>query len=421
MFTKRTISVIKRELKEKLFSKSFLLMTFLIPVFMFGILGLQTFLLSYQGDKDTKIQVISGTVQIAQGVQNEVGSLEFIKNNYYKVSYSVLKKDDFKSYLNLNKKDLIDGKLNGIIYVPESALKDKKIEYYSKNPNNNTLFNKMRGAINKALINVYFGGKNVSESDISFASENLQFNGFRISKEDVKEEGYGNLILSFLFTFLLYFSLIFTGSMMMTSVIGEKNNRIVEVLLSSVNSKELMTGKIVGTAITAVLQMAIWLIPLIVLITTNLFILPEDLLLKLDLWQILYFLLNYFIGIVTFMGLYASVGSMFDNMQDAQSGQWPVLMLVMIPFFIAITMQNNPDNIINNVASLFPFASIIDMPARMTLIDVPGWEILISLLINILVMVSVFLLAGKIYRVGILMTGKKPKWSEIVRWLRYKY
>lgn len=421
MFNKRTLAVIKRELREKLLSKSFLVMTFLIPVFMFGILGLQTFLLSFEGDKGTKIQVISETLQIAQSVQPEVASLEFVKNNYYHVSYSILSKEVFNGYLKLMKKEIINDKLAGIVFIPQTALKDKKIEYYSKNPNNNTLFNKLRNPINKGLLNVYFNSKNISQEEIGFASNSVEFDGFRISEKNVQEEGYGNLIVSFLFTFLLYFSLVFLGSMMINSVIGEKNNRIVEVLLSSISSRELMTGKILGTSITGVIQMAIWLIPLMVLVTTNLFILPPEFLLKIDIIQIMYFLINYFIGLITFMGLYASIGSMFDNMQDAQSGQWPVLLLIMIPFFIAITMQNNPDNIIVNVASLFPFASIIVMPARMTLIDVPLWEVILSFVINILIMMVIFLLASKVYRVGILMTGKKPKWSEVIRWVKYKY
>ena len=231
----------------------------------------------------------------------------------------------------------------------------------------------------------------------------------------------GNTIVSFMFSFLLYFSLLFTGTMMMRAVVEEKNNRIVEVLLSSVNSNELMTGKIIGISITGVLQMAIWMLPLMVVISTSYFALPPDFAITLTMGQILYFLFNFFVALVTFMGMFASVGAIFDNDQDAQSGVWPLMIIIMVPFFISIGMQSNPDNSLARACSMFPFVSLIIMPARMTLIDVPLWQMLVSVIVNIATLMVIFPISGKIYRVGILMTGKKPKWGEVIKWLKYKY
>jgi ABC-2 type transport system permease protein len=100
---------------------------------------------------------------------------------------------------------------------------------------------------------------------------------------------------------------------------------------------------------------------------------------------------------------------------------WPLLMLIMIPFFIAISLGNNPENPIAQIASMLPFASIIVMPARMTLIDVPVWQFILSIIVNIITLIFIFPMGGKVYRIGILMTGKKPKWSEVIGWLKYKY
>ena len=211
------------------------------------------------------------------------------------------------------------------------------------------------------------------------------------------------------------------GSMVMQSVIQEKANRIVEVLLSSVKSKELMMGKIFGAAITGVIQMAIWLSPVILVISTTWFALPKEMTFNITLGQIGYLLINFFIGLLTFVGLFATVGSIFEDPQDAQSGMWPVLLLIMIPFLIAMAMMQNPENQIAKIASMFPFAAIIVMPTRMTLMDVPTWQVVVSFFVNIGTVLLLFPVAGKIYRVGILMTGKKPKWSEVVKWFKYKY
>ena len=128
-----------------------------------------------------------------------------------------------------------------IIFISDQALKNKQVEYFSKNPNNNILLNKIKPPINKVLTDMYFVGKQLSREELEFAKDDVDFNGFRISADkEIKEEGIGNTILSFLFTFLLYMSLLFTGQMTMSAVIEEKSNKIVEVLLSSVSSRELM-------------------------------------------------------------------------------------------------------------------------------------------------------------------------------------
>ena len=275
--------------------------------------------------------------------------------------------------------------------------------------------------INKALINIYFEGKELSRDDIEFARDNVEITGFRVTKDEkVEEEGYGNMVALFLFSLLLYMALIFSGQSAMLSVVEEKSNRIVEVLLSSASSTELMTGKVIGTVIVEVIQMAIWLLPVVMLVTTSWFVLPTQFMLQLDLSYILYFLINFTIALLTFVGLFATVGAIFDNPQDAQSGVWPLMMLIIIPFLIAMSLQSNPQSNIAKITSLLPFTSLIVMPARFTLVDVPVWELSLSFAINLAVLFAIFPIAGKIYRVGILVTGKKPKWSEVRKWLMAK-
>jgi len=422
MVNRRTFSIVKRELKVKLFSRTFIIMTLLIPIFMLGIMGLQTFLFQYSDGENAFLIVASESQNVLDNIQTELSKMPKNQDGNVEFMFEKLDRAKVEARLNNIRNDILEEKITGLIFIPEKALKDKKVEYFSKNPNNNTLLNKLKPSINKVLTDMYFVGKQLSTEELEFAKNNVDFNGFRVSADkEIKEEGIGNTILSFLFTFLLYMSLLFTGQMTMSAVIEEKSNKIVEVLLSSVSSRELMTGKIIGTAITALVQMAIWLSPLIILISTTWFVLPPEFTLKLSMWHLLFFMLNYFIALITFLGLFATVGSIFDNPQDAQSGIWPIMMLIIIPFFIAIGMQTNPENQIARIASFVPFASLIIMPARITLVDIPLLQLVLSIIINIAVMILIFILAGKIYRVGILITGKKPKWSEVVKWFKYNY
>ena len=291
MFNRRTLSVIKRELKNRLLSRTFILMTLLIPLFIFGILAFQTYVMTYEGNEKTNLVLVIENERLLQKVNSEFDSLSFIKNGQMSIQYKTMDRNGFTKYLEENKKPMLEDRISGVIFISNSSLKNKKIEYYSKNPKNSQLFEKLRTPFNNILMQIYFTDKKLSPEEIDFVKERIDFNVYRVSSEKkIEEEGIGNTIVSFMFSFLLYFSLLITGTMMMRAVVEEKNNRIVEVLLSSVNSNELMTGKIIGISITGVLQMTIWMLPLMVVISTSYFALPPDFAITLTMGQILYFL-----------------------------------------------------------------------------------------------------------------------------------
>jgi len=422
MFNFRMKGLLRRELKEKLFSKTFIIMTIALPVLMFIIIGVQTLIMTYEGDENTKLELVTESPELLNSFKEELEGLPFVKNNYYNFSYETKSRPDLMKYLNEKKPDILNEELTGIFFISDSAKSTKEIEYYAKAPNNATLNQKLNWHFNKVLVNTYFLGTDLSEDDLTFARKRVDFKGYKISKdEEIEEEGYGGLILSYLFTFLLYISLIMMGQMTMQSVMEEKNSRVIEVLLSSVSSRELMTAKIFGASVTGVLQMAVWLIPIVLVSFTTIFALPAEININVSPGLIVYLLFNFFLGLITFLGLFAMVGSIFENAQDAQSGMWPILMLIMIPFFIALSMAKNPGNPIAVVSSMLPFASIIVMPARIAIADVPLWQFIVSIVVSIITIIAIFPIAGKIFGIGILRTGKKPKWSEVMRWLKTSY
>jgi ABC-2 type transport system permease protein len=421
MFNYRVIALIKRELREKLLSKTFILMTVLLPVFMFGIIGVQTFIMSFDSEKSV-VEIISESDEIALKLDNIIGESNFIKDSTIIPIIKYMSKQQFDAYVNSKEDELLNEKITGMIYIPNSALEDKKIQYYSKTPKNLRLLERIDNPINKVLVEEYFSSKNIPVEELNYARMSVDVSSYKIAEgEEIKEEGFGGLILSYLFSFLLYISLLMMGSMVMQTVIQEKSNRIVEVLLSSVTSRELMIGKILGAAITGLLQMVIWISPVILVASTSWFMLPENITLDITFIQVAYLLVNFFLGLLIFVGLFATVGSIFENPQDAQSGMWPIMMLIMIPFFISMSMIENPTNPVANIASLLPFSAIIVMPAKMALVDVPIWQVILSTIVNVATVFAIFPIAGKIYRVGIMMTGKRPTWTEVIKWLKYKY
>jgi ABC-2 type transport system permease protein len=207
----------------------------------------------------------------------------------------------------------------------------------------------------------------------------------------------------------------------MAAVNEEKTNRIIEVLLSAVTPRELLYGKIVGTAVAGLVQMVIWISPLVLLSLVSLpaLVMMDLPSVNLGFFTILYFLVNYLMGIVAFLAIFAAFGAMFDTPQDAQGSMMPVMMLIIVPFFLAFSMARNPANALAEVSSMLPFATILVMPARMTLIEVPLWQVGVAFLVNLLTIWCCIRAGAKIYRLTILMTGKRPAWADIWRWLRH--
>ncbi len=420
MNTNKVKGIIKRELKDKLFAKSFIIMTLLIPGIIILSIGIQAWVNSYEEESASKALIVSEIPGLTNELKEEFNQDKSIKAKDYIISYDEMSKADFEINIKKLKPLLLDESLNAIIFIPKTALKNKELIYYSKNPKNRALKSKLGSVINNVLVAKYFSGRELNKKDIAFAKKSIDFNSMKVSAEKIQEEGFGPEILSFGFTFLLYMGLMLSGTLILRSVIEEKSNRIVEVLLSSVSSSDLMIGKIIGASITSLAQMFIWLVPVIIIFSTSWFMLPVKFTFSISIWEWLYFFLNFLIGIVTFLGLFAAVGAIFDNDQDAQSGLWPLMMLIMIPFFIALSVGNNPANSLAVWTSVLPFSSIIVMPARMTLVDVPVYQFVISIIVNLATLIVIFPVAGKIYRIGILMTGKKPTWKEVAGWVKLK-
>ncbi|OGU64404.1 MAG: hypothetical protein A2499_14815 [Stygiobacter sp. RIFOXYC12_FULL_38_8] len=422
MFNYRILGIIKRELKEKFLSKSFIITTIMFPMLLFVIGGVQAFLVT--DEAASKLNIVCEDQNLTQSFQKElaVPESDLMKEGKFSFNFYTMNREELKKHLDDNKKSMLDDKLTGVIFVPDTVFNNKIMEYYSKSPNNLSLSRKLNEPINNVLIGAYFSSKALSANELKFMRGGIEVNGFKISKdENIKEEGFGSIALSWVFGLLLYLSLLMSGQMMLQSVIEEKSSRIAEVILSSVSPREMMTGKIIGSAITALIQMGIWLATVITVASPALNFLPADITVSIKAVQVIFLMVNFAVGLVLFLSLFGMVGSIFDNPQDAQSGMWPVMMLIMIPFFVAMSMMQNPNSPIGNVTALLPFTSIMVMPVKMTIVEVPIWQLALSIVVNIVAIFFVFPIAGKIYRVGILRTGKKPKWSEVVKWLKYKY
>lgn len=435
MFNYRILAVIKRELRERVLSKSFIISTLSLPLIMMIFIGFQVMMVTMESDTDMKLIIASENSELSGQIEEAFSKQAGVKEGRYKLEFQNTSKEEFKALLEKKKPLILDDKLTGLVFISSEAHKNKQIELYTKSAKNLSLEIRIGSVLNNLFINKYFEGKDVSREDLTFAKTRVQFSSFKVTKDVISKDTGGSMGVAFIFSFLLYISLIMMGTWIMQSVLEEKSDRICEVLLSSVNSKELMGGKIVGSSLTGLLQVTIWLIPIFILTVvdlTKLTFLPENIVANISRMPFnpanflgnieptlfIYFLLNFLLGVLTYVGLFAAVGAIYNNAQEAQSGVTPLMMLIILPFFINFSLAKNPENLIALVSSMLPFASIMVMPARLTLGVAPAWQVAVSIAVNIATLFAIFPIAGKLYKVGILRTGKKPSIKELFKWLK---
>ena len=282
---------------------------------------------------------------------------------------------------------------------------------------------------------------------------NINIATIRMDSESGEKTSYAELeyIIGFVLAFVIYFAIFLFSSQVMRGVIEEKTNRIIEVIISSVKPFELMMGKIVGIALVGLTQIVLWIVLTVAIyfVASGVILGPEimspsgtvmteqieqitemskgqDVMLEavnmvqsINFSAILWSFLLYFVfGYLLYAALFAAIGGMVDNETD--SNQFSTI--VSIPLIIAIvcapTMVNNPDTSLGIWLSMIPFTSPISMMLRVPF-GVPYWQVAVSLVLLILTFILITWLAGKIYRTGILMYGKKPSFKEIWKWMRY--
>ena len=261
------------------------------------------------------------------------------------------------------------------------------------------------------------------------------------------------MILSFVFAFMIYMFVLIYGGMVLQGVIEEKSSKVIEVIVSSVKPFELMMGKIIGIAAVAITQFLIWVVLIFVLGTVLVNFLAGDAMAEaatamadggmagmagmegMDaqtvaalrnitdpafLMKMLGGFLLFFIGgYLFYAAMFAAVGSAVDNEADSQQLQVPITIPLILAILVMMTVMKEPHSSLAVWFSMIPFTSPIIMMARLPY-GVPAWEVILSLVILYASFVLLVWLAGKIYRVGIFMTGKKPTFGELAKWIRYK-
>jgi len=325
--------------------------------------------------------------------------------------------------------------IDGYFIIPEDLIVSRAVKYSGRSVSNFDEQRRFRSALRQIVTNLRFERIGLSAEEIrremSLGWVNLE--SIQVTKSgEVQKDSRGSFFLAYILAFIIYFSIIIYGQILMRSVIEEKSQRITETIISSMKPIELMVGKIVGICLLGIVQLGVVSIFMLVLSS---FAEPIFAGLGLNIPNILnviqqvdvspsvllFLLVFFFLGFIFYSTLYAVAGSIVNSEDEGQQYQMPIVFIVLIAYMTMFTVAQNPDTTMAYWVSLIPFFTPIVMFARVVASDpiLPS-GIFISLIVLCVSTILFIMLTAKIYRIGILMYGKKPSIKEVIKWIKYK-
>lgn len=439
MSVNKTSIIISREYSERVKKKSFIITTILVPVLMLALSVLPTLIIVFAGSGETKtvaviddsgliLQNLTDNEEVryiaAEGTQEELLSADEIYGLLV-IDRNIVKRPSGVKLLTPNASSLAVE--NNITSQMEKIIETEKLKSYDIDN------------LDQILDNV--------KTSVTLQTLRTDENG----EEGESQSAAISSAIGTLLNFLLYMFLVLYGSLVMNSIIEEKNNRVLEIVVSSIKPTQLLIGKIIGVGLVAVTQIIIW-VAIVLCITTMILptVMPADIMNEVTalnagsmdisnssidqdmaialgmftnvgyVLELVGYLFLFLVGgFLFYASIFAMIGSAVDNIQDASQLQMLGIVPVIIGLVSSMAVIPNPNGLFAIIMSMIPFTSPMVMMARVPF-DIPAWQIVVSIVLLYLSIFFMVWIAAKIYRIGIFMYGKKPTVRDLIRWARYK-
>ena len=446
--------IISQEYRNRVAKKSFLLMTFLTPILMAALIVTPIFLASIKDDEERVVAVVDETglyEEFFEGLVSEDCSFEVIKEQIIGSKEQEMGGDVQLSTFN---SQLSTDYSAFVIISDDLSVKPNALTMYSQKQVPSSIRRFIESSLEDYIEEQTLASYNIpklkemiseAKVDVKVTTYKLSEDGVTTSDSDIAS------VIGMLTTMLIYMFIFVSGAQVMNSIVQEKVNRIVEVMVCSVRPWELMWGKIIAVGLTCLTQMALWVVLTLLIVGVAMGVMDIPLessqlampnaqqladvsgqgfnsqfdsqyissLLSIDWGFVLVMFVVYFIGgYLLYSSLFAAIGASVDNEADTSQFMMPITIIVLFALYAGIYSAENPDGPLAFWCSMIPFTSPMVMMVRIPF-DVPMWQLGLSLGLLALTIVGTIWLSAKIYRVGILMYGKKPTVKEIIKWLKY--
>lgn len=430
--------IVAREFNERVRKKSFIITTILMPLLMLGLMASPTLMMLFAKGDQKQLIVLDESHKIAPQLTGD-------EELQFKTMDVAL--EEARAYT----------EVFGVLWIGEDIIDNpNNVKLFTNSSSSMTLESNIASQMERIIEQERLRRYDIADLEqiIENVKVNVTLTNYRndLHEEGKEEEATSSSVaymLGLVLGMMLYMFLIIYGSMVMTSVIEEKGSRVLDVLVSSVKPFELMMGKILGVASVAVTQIAIWAVLVCGLSAAVLpSLMPEDMMQTIEavemgtmtsveagmdadllsavslatnpakLVMMFVWLLLFMVGgFLFYSAMFAAVGSAVDSIQDANQLQTPITVPIILALILAMSVMNDPNSSLAFWGSVIPFTSPVVMMARVPF-GIPVWEIILSLVLLYLSVIAMAWVAGKIYRVGVFMHGKKPTLKEMLSWIR---
>jgi ABC-2 type transport system permease protein len=437
----KMLAVIKREYLQAVRKKMFIFMTLFFPVLMAALFIVPSLMVA-KGLGGKKVAVIDGTGALRASFAHHIEpaapdpkkalsggnrgqlpqSLDVEYADAHGQSDLVKTSKPYLDRLYLDKKS--ENGLDAVLVIPSNAFEgsDARMIFYSRSSTDLFTQERLASVANRSIQRQRLTGRGIDPNVVDTLTREVPFDSVQLSRSGQQKKGSeANFIIGFIFAALLIIPSFIYGLETMRGIVQEKSERIVEVLISSMSPRQLLTGKILGVAAVGLTQVTVWLS---LIAAVGAFGAASALMAGFDISQFLrpivfvYFALFFILGYLTFVCIYAIAGAACNTDKEAQQLVAPIQMVMMLPWFIMFAIITNPDSPLSVALSLAPVYGPITMFVRTLVSEPPVWHILLSIAVSIATIAVFFYVTAKIFRVGILSYGKRPTIPELWRWTK---
>lgn len=428
------LAVLKREYLAAVRKKMFVVMTILFPVLMSAALLLPGLLVA-RGLGEKKVAVLDGTGKLQSSFTHTIAPVVPDPQKALRgrnrgelpqtITTEYVPNTDLKAYLQrLNADRKASNRLDAVFVIPANAIDgaDAKMTFYSRASTDLITQERMGGIANRAIQRLRLSGRGIDPNTVDALTRDIPTDGVQLSRSgEQKKGGEFNIIFSILFAVLLLIPSFVYGLEIMRGIIQEKSDRVVEVLISSMSPRQLLTGKILGVALVGLTQVTAWML---MLAAVGVYGGAVATMAGINLTQFLrpivfvYFYLFFVLAYLTYVCVYAIAGAVCNSEKEAQQMIAPISMLMMLPWFLMFAIVTNPDSGMVVGFSVAPVWGPLTMFVRTSVSEPPITQILLSIAVSIATITAFFWITAKIFRVGILSYGKRPTAGELWQWLK---
>jgi ABC-2 type transport system permease protein len=397
-------------------TKAFIIGTLAGPVIL-GLMMLVPALMADRVGKPMSLAVLDVGGEVGTAVE---AALRRAENNgrqrFEIVAPGAASSGDMRTHL---RDRVLRGELDGFVVLPREIVEASEAEFYGRNVSNVGEIQSLRWTVNDALREFRLRRAGLSQDQLEQATRNLELKTIQLSESGEREDQGASFIFSIVLLMMMYTSMLMWGQALTNSIIEEKTSRVIEVMASSAPPFDLLFGKLLGVGGAGLVQFLVWGLGMLLVSLYGAAALPASA----SLPQIsglviggfvVYFLLGFFL----YGSIYASVGALVNTQQEAQSLLMPVILPIILAMMMFPVIIRSPDSTASVLLSLVPFFTPLLMFLRITVLEPPLWQIALSIVLTMATIAGNIWVAARVYRVGILMYGKRPTFPEIVRWVR---